>query len=85
MAGNIPFPTPQREGGGFLEVDEPDLRTLFHQLNNQLGIILANAELLKARLRDPTGTARADHILSSAVEAISLAKNIRVHAMRSSG
>ena len=29
-----------------------DLGLLFHRLNNQLGIILANAELLEARLAE---------------------------------
>ena len=34
-------------------VDEPpDLGLLFHRLNNQLGIILANAELLEAKATD---------------------------------
>ena len=34
-------------------VDEPpDLGLLFHRLNNQLGIILANAELLEAKAAD---------------------------------
>ena len=79
---DIRFPTPHRGGVGFPEADAPDLRTLFHQLNNQLGIILANAELLEARLKDNDGTARAGHIVSSAVEAIALAKNIRGHAAR---
>ena len=70
MASDIPFPTPQRGGVGLPEADASDFRTLFHQLNNQLGIILANAELLEARLGDTDGAARAGHILSSAVEAI---------------
>ena len=32
--------------------ESPDLGLLFHRLNNQLGIILANAELLEAKLKD---------------------------------
>ena len=39
--------------------ESPDLRMLFHQLNNQLGIILANAELLEAKTTDATNRARA--------------------------
>ena len=31
---------------------EPELRPLFHQLNNQLGIVLAHAELLEAKAAD---------------------------------
>ena len=30
-----------------------DLRTLIHRLNNQLGVILAHAELLEAKASDP--------------------------------
>ncbi len=30
----------------------PDLRLLFHRLNNQLGIILAHAELLESKATD---------------------------------
>ena len=29
--------------------ESPELRLLFHRLNNQLGIILAHAELLEAK------------------------------------
>ena len=54
-----------------------DHGALFHRLNNQLGIILANAELLEARLSDDTSSSRAAQIGSSAVEAISAARHIR--------
>ena len=47
MSSDIPFPAPSPgEVRSLVEQDFPELRTLFHQLNNQLGIILANAELL---------------------------------------
>ena len=45
--------------------------------NNQLGIILANAELLEARLTDNASIARASQIVASAVEAISAVQRIR--------
>jgi len=32
--------------------ESPELRLLFHRLNNQLGIILAHAELLEAKSAD---------------------------------
>ena len=32
--------------------ESPELRLLFHRLNNQLGIILAHAELLEAKAAD---------------------------------
>ena len=60
-------------------MDQPtDLGALFHRLNNQLGIILANAELLEARLKDDASCSRASQIVTSTVEAISAARNIRV-------
>ena len=54
-----------------------DLATLFHRLNNQLGVILANAELLEARGPDPETKARAGQIVAGAVEAITTARAIR--------
>jgi hypothetical protein len=53
-----------------------DLPSLFHQLNNQLGVILANAELLERRLSDDH-RARAGQLVSSAVDAIATAQRIR--------
>lgn len=54
-----------------------DLPRLFHKLNNQLGIILANAELLEKRIADETQRARAGQVVSSAVEAIATTQQIR--------
>jgi hypothetical protein len=60
-------------------VDEPaDLGPLFHRLNNQLGVILANAELLEAKSPDPLQRARASQVVASALEAMSVAKEIRL-------
>jgi len=53
-------------------------------LNNQLGIILANAELLEARLQDDTHRARASQVVTSALDAIGTAQHIRRAAERSS-
>ena len=39
--------------------ESPELRTLFHRLNNQLGIILAHAELLESKAVDDRQRARA--------------------------
>jgi len=58
--------------------ESPDLGLLFHRLNNQLGIILANAELLEAKLKDDTSRARASQIISGVLDALSTAREIRL-------
>ena len=57
--------------------ESPDLRMLFHRLNNQLGIILANAELLEAKTTDATNRARAAQLVASALDAMGTAREIR--------
>jgi hypothetical protein len=57
--------------------ETPELRLLFHRLNNQLGIILAHAELLEAKAADDMNRARASQVVSSTLEAMSTAKEIR--------
>ena len=57
--------------------ESPELRLLFHRLNNQLGIILAHAELLEAKAPDDMNRARAGQVVSSALEAMGTAKEIR--------
>ena len=42
-----------------MDDESPELRLLFHRLNNQLGIILAHAELLQAKAADEMNRARA--------------------------
>lgn len=54
-----------------------DLTKLFHLLNNQLGIILANAELLEHRLAEDTHRARAGQVVMSALDAIRTSQQIR--------
>lgn len=55
-----------------------DLGLLFHRLNNQLGIILANAELLEAKAGDEHGRARASQVVSSVLDAMATAREIRL-------
>lgn len=69
-------------------MDEPEkLRLLFHRLNNQLGIILAHAELLEAKATDETARARATQVVASVLDAMSTAKEIRMSlgSLESSG
>lgn len=57
--------------GRKMDAPATDLTSVFHRLNNQLGIILANAELLEARLTEEGQRARASQVVSGALEAIS--------------
>ena len=50
---------------------------LFHRLNNQLGVILANAELLEHRLADDTLRVRAEQVVTGTLEAINTAQQLR--------
>ena len=57
--------------------ESPDLRLLFHRLNNQLGIILAHAELLESKATDDTHRARAAQVVASVLEAMGTVREIR--------
>lgn len=54
-----------------------EMASLFHRLNNQLGIILANAELLELKSADETVRARAGLVVTSAIEAMATARDLR--------
>ena len=57
--------------------ESPELGLLFHRLNNQLGIILAHAELLEAKSPDDIQRARASQVVASVLEAMGTANEIR--------
>lgn len=54
-----------------------DLRVLFHRLNNQLGIILACAELLELKAVDDVSRTRATEVVTKVLDAMGTAKEIR--------
>ena len=62
-----------------------DLDRLFHRLNNQLGIILANAELLEAKSSDETSRSRAAQVVTSVLEAMGTVREIRSKRSSSDG
>ena len=53
-----------------------ELRVLLHRLNNQLGIILAHAELLEVKVSDDANRARAAQIVASALDAMGTSREI---------
>ena len=57
--------------------DAVDLRELLHRLSNQLGVILAHAELLEAKAPDEPRRARAAQIVSAAIDAMTTTREIR--------
>jgi hypothetical protein len=54
-----------------------ELPALFHRLNNQLGVILANAELLESRLTSDAERARAAQVVAGALDAIASVQQLR--------
>ena len=65
--------TSERTGAAALPTE---LRVLFHRLNNQLGIILAHAELLELKSPDEVHRARASQIVGTALEAMGTSREI---------
>jgi hypothetical protein len=66
----------QDPGASALQMDA-DMRVLFHRLNNQLGIILAHAELLESKAVDDVNRARAAQVVTSVLDAMGTAREIR--------
>jgi hypothetical protein len=54
-----------------------DLRALLHRLNNQLGVILAHAELIELKSADHAQRARASQVVAASLEAMAIARQIR--------
>ena len=53
------------------------LADLFHRLNNHLGIVLVNAELIEAKCPDAGTRTRAADVVEAAVSALDAVKEIR--------
>jgi len=53
------------------------LQALFHRLNNQLGVVLAHAELLEAKASDAVNRERAAQAVSGALAALGTVREIR--------
>ena len=56
---------------------ERELQALFHRLNNQLGIVLAHAELLETKVSDAVNRDRASQIVAGALAALGTVREIR--------
>ena len=59
------------------EPSQAELLGLFHRLNNQLGVILANAELLESKLTDDLHRPRAAQVVNGALDAIGTVQHLR--------
>ena len=53
------------------------LQALFHRLNNQLGVLLAQAELLEAKTADDASRVRAAEMVSSTLATLGTVREIR--------
>ena len=53
------------------------LADLFHRLNNHLGIVLVNAELIETRCPDAATRTRAADVVTAAVGALDAVREIR--------
>lgn len=54
-----------------------DQRALLHRLNNQLGVILAHAELLETKAEDDAQRARASQVVNAALQAMAVSRELR--------
>ena len=54
-----------------------DSKELLHKLNNQLGVILARAELLETKAHDAAQKARASQVVNAALQAMAVSRELR--------
>lgn len=60
-----------------IEMNAEESRTLLHRLNNQLGVILAHAELLETKAQDDAQRARASQVVNAALQAMAVSRELR--------
>ena len=58
----------------------PDVQSLFHRLNDQLGVVLARAELLQARAGSESDRRQAEAIVGSTLSALATIRELRLAA-----
>lgn len=63
-------------------LDGVDLQSLFHRLNNQLGIILAHAELLEAKATADAERTRAAQVVDATLESMNVVRALRQRITR---
>jgi hypothetical protein len=63
-------------------LDGVDVQSLFHRLNNQLGVILAHAELLEAKATADAERGRAAQVVDATLESMNLLRALRQHIDR---
>ena len=63
-------------------LDGADVQSLFHRLNNQLGIILAHAELLEAKATTDAERGRAAQVVDATLESMTVMRALRQRITR---
>jgi hypothetical protein len=58
-------------------ISTEDQKALLHKLNNQLGVILAHAELLETKAQDAAQKARASQVVNAALQAMAVSRELR--------
>ena len=70
-------PEAAQPGRFTVETSLSEVARLLHGLNNQLGVILANAELLETRATSESERARAAQVVTGALDAIASVQQLR--------
>jgi len=74
MAPSTPPITPRHS---VVSVMTTSSKELLHKLNNQLGVILAHAELLETKAHDAAQKARASQVVNAALQAMAVSRELR--------